>query len=253
LALLTFIKIRGDFMKIAKILSLTCVIGGCAAVADCQVYSGNIVGYINQTLYAGDNYIANQLSNSNNTLNAIFQTGVVPEGTTFTEWDPATQQFLPSSTYDTVNGWSIDYTLTYGQGGLLDAPSTFVNTFTGSVWPGFDAINNTFTPPLVTANGSLFLSCFIPISDATFYDVVGRGPQNGESVTFLDAATQTYTTTTFDDGSWNNGDPSLDIGEAAFFNLEPVPEPAVCGLLGIGLAVLMTVRRFFSAKGRRAG
>ena len=212
-------------MKIAKILSVACVIGGCAAVAECQtVYSGNIVGYINQTLSAGDNYIANQLSNSNNTLNAIFQSGVVPEGATFTEWNPATQQLLPTSTYDTANGWSIDYTLTYGQGGLLDAPSTFINTFTGSVWPGFDGINNTFTPPLVTASGSLFLSCYIPISDATFYDVVGRNPQNGESVTMLDAATQIYTTTTFENGVWNNGNPSLNIGEAAFFDLEAILE-----------------------------
>jgi hypothetical protein len=232
-------------MKIAKILSLACVIGSCAAVADCQtVYSGNIVGYINQTLYAGDNYIANQLSYSNNTLDAIFQPGVVPEGATYQQWDPGAHEFLPTSTYDTVTGWSINYTLTYGEGGLLDAPSTFINTFIGSVWPGFNGITDTFTPPLVTASGSLFLSCVIPISDATFYDVVGRDPQNGESVTMLDAATQTYTTTTFENGVWYNGNPSLNIGEAVFFDLEPVPEPSGYSLMGIGLGTLVMARRY---------
>jgi hypothetical protein len=239
-------------MKIAKILSLACVVGGFAAVADCQtVYSGNIVGYINQTLYAGDNYIANQLDTGSNTLGNIFDSGTVPEGTTFTEWNPATQQFLPTSTYDTVNGWSIDYTLNLTQGGLLDAPSTFVNTFVGSVWSGYDAMTQTFTPPLVTASGSVFLSCIIPISDATFYDVVGRNPLNRESVTMLDAATQIYTTTTFENGVWNNGDPSLNIGEAAFFNLEPVPEPAIYSLVIAGLG-LATTRRFFQRKGQKA-
>ena len=243
-------------MRIVKILSLACVVGGCAAVADCQVYSGNIVGYINQTLYAGDNYIANQLDTGSNTLGNIFDSGTVPEGTTFTEWNPATQQFLPTSTYDTVNGWSINYTLNLTQAGLLDAPSTFVNTFVGSVWSGYNVISQTFTPPLVTASGSVFLSCVIPISDAMFYDVVGRDPLNGESVTTLDAATQTYTTTTFENGVWNNGGPSLNIGRAAFFNLEPalqpVPEPAACSLVGAGLGLLAITRRFFQRKEREA-
>ena len=230
-------------MKIAKVLALS-VLVGLATSAHCQTYSQNIVGYINQTLYTGNNYMANQLSNSNNTLNAIFAPGVVPEGTTFTEWNPATDQFLPNSVYDTTTGWSIDYTLTYGQGGLLDTPTTFVNTFVGSVWSGFN-LDSTFVPPQV-GSGTLLLSCWVPIGDATFYDVVGRNPLNSESVTFLDAATQTYTTTTFEDGIWSNGAPLLNVGEAAFFSLEPVimpvPEPATYGLLGVGLTVLMAVR-----------
>jgi hypothetical protein len=89
----------------------------------------------------------------------------------------------------------------------------------------------------------MMLSCYIPIPDATFYDVVGRDPVDGDSVTLLDAATQTYTTTTFEDGSWNNGDPSLDVGESAFFNLEAVPEPGVYGLIGVGIIVLGMMRK----------
>lgn len=239
-------------MRVAKIFAVSLVAGMVASAADCQTtYSGNIVGYINQTLYGGNNYIANQLSTSNDTLNAIFQTGVVPEGTTFTEWDPTLDQFLPTSTYDTVTGWSINYTLTYGEGGLLDAPMTFSNAFIGSVWSGFNPPPATFQPPLVTGSGTLFLSCMIPIT-ADFYDVVGRDPQNGESVTLLDAATQTYTTTTFEDGSWSNGDPTLNVGESAFYNLESynpveVPEPAAYGLIAVGAVVLGVMRK----RGRR--
>jgi hypothetical protein len=233
-------------MKLGKILALPFVLGATISAAHAQVYSQNIVGYINQSFSVGDNFIANQLSDSNNTLNAIFSPGSVPEGATFTEWDPTTQQYLPDSAYDTVNGWSINYALTYGQGGLLDSPAAFENTFVGDVWPGFNPPNNPFVPPLVTNVGSLLLSCVIPITNADFYDVVGRDPQNGESVTLLDAETQTYTTTTFEDGAWNNGDPTLDIGESAMFDLEPdvnaVPEPATYTMLVTGMAMLIAGR-----------
>jgi PEP-CTERM motif len=231
-------------MKLPKILPLACVAGLVAFRTQGQVYSQNIVGYYNLTLEAGDNYIANQFDNgSGNTLDTIFQTGVVPEGTTFTEWNPTTQQDLPTSTYDTTTGWSIDYQLTLGEGGLLVSPVTFNNYFTGSVWPGIDIPNEPFVPPVVTGTGSLMLSCVIPMVDATFYDVVGRDPQNSESVTMLDGATQTYTTTTFENGAWDNGDPSLNVGESAMFDLEAVPEPGTLSLLGAGGLVLGIVWR----------
>jgi hypothetical protein len=199
------------------------------------------VGYINQPLYAGDNLIANQLSFSNNTLNAIFQPGV-PEGATFTAWNPSSQQYLPTSVYDINTGWSINYELDYGQGGLFHSPVTFTNGFVGSVWPGYDGIG-TFVPPVVTDGGTLLLSCYIPIAPATFQDVVGRDPLNGESVTLLDALSQISTTTMFEDGVWDNGTPTLNIGQSAFFNLVSVPEPAVYNLVGAGLLLLVAVRK----------
>ena len=220
-------------MRFVRHCCVIFLVGMVGMSANSQTYSQNIVGYINQLLYAGDNLFANQLSYSNNTLNTIFQPGV-PEGTTFTEWNAASQQYLPTSVYDINNGWSINYELDYGQGGLLNTPTTFTNTFAGSVWPGYNGIDP-FVPPLVTDSGTLLLSCLIPIAPATFSDVVGRDPLNGESVTLLDAASQISTTTTFDDGVWSNGTPTLNIGQSAFFNLESVPEPAVYGLVGAGL------------------
>ncbi len=227
-------------MKHAKWLCLALFFGASVS-GHCQVYSGNTVGYINQPLYAGDNLMANQFSYSNNTLNAIFQPGV-PEGATFTEWNPATQQYLPTSVYDINTGWSINYELGYGQCGLFYSPLTFTNTFIGAVWLGYND-KGPFVPPLVTGSGPLLLSCFIPIADATFYDVVGRDPQNGESVTLLDAASQIYTTTTFENGFWDNGVPTLNVGQAAFFDLQSVSEPAVYSLIGAGLLLVGAARK----------
>src|SRR5690348_12002805 len=104
-------------MKIARYVCSVCLVAS-ALSANGQVYSANIVGYYNLPLYAGDNLIANQLDAGtvpDNTLSTIFQPGAVPEGATFTEWDPTTQQYLPTSVYDTVNGWSINYALGFGQ------------------------------------------------------------------------------------------------------------------------------------------
>lgn len=232
-------------MKIAGYVCAACFVASSLS-ANCQVYSANIVGYYNLPLYAGDNLIANQLDAGtvpDNTLSTIFGPGVVPEGATFTEWDPTTQQYLPTSVYDTVNGWSIDYTLGFGQGGLLHSPSSFANTFTGSVWSGYNPNTGLWVPPLVTGSGSQLLSCYVPILDATFYDVVGRNPQNGESVTWLDDASQVYTTSTFQNGVWNNGVPALNIGQSALFNLEPVPEPNAALLFVVAGAVFLCGRR----------
>ena len=206
-----------------------------------QVFSQGIVGYINQVLSPGDNLIANQLSNSNNTLDAIFSPNT-PAGTAFTKWDPATLQFLPISTYDTNGGWSINYQLSYGEGGLLHSAVPFTNTFVGSVWSGYSG-QGSYVPPLVTSYGLLLLSCYVPIGPATFYDVVGRAPQNGESVSLLNAAAQYSTVTTFANGTWSNGDPLLNVGQSAFFTLKAVPEPFSGTLLCAGLFSLAALRR----------
>ena len=174
-------------------------------------------------------------------MNTIFNLNI-PQGTNFTKWDAALAQYLPSSTYDINRGWSINYNLGYGEGGLLQSPSQFTNTLVGSIWSGFND-SAAFVPPVVSNSGLLLLSCYIPIPSATFYNVVGREPQNGESVSTLDAISQIVITTTFQNGVWDNGDPSLGIGQSAFFNLETAPEPPTLALLGLGLFLLHSLRR----------
>lgn len=229
---------------------------GCCSCAHAQL-SSNIVGYINKVLYTGDNLVANQLSQSNNTLNVLFTHSPVPDGTTFTKWDSGSQQFLPASMYDSMSGWSINYELDYGEGGLIHTPAMFTNTFVGNVWAGLSLEDGTVDPPLISDNGLMLLSCVVPFNGATFDQVVGRDPMEDESVTMLDPASQQWSTTTFRDGAWDHGAPALAVGESAFFNLGPtrilpnsqfpVPEPAAWAILSVGGVLLAGFRRRFKS------
>jgi hypothetical protein len=232
-------------MKIQGLFGMICAaLVAFSFSAQAQVFSGNIVGYYNLQINPGNNLIANQLSQGGNTLDEII-TDSVPEGATFALWNPTTDHYLSASTYDTTTGWSINYTLTYGQGGLLNTPSLFTNTFVGSVSPVYDINTSQFNPPLVTGIGTFLLSCYVPFVNASFYDVVGRNPINGESVSILNSLTQTTTTSTFNGSAWSNGDPTLNIGQSAFYTLlAPVPEPSTYALSGAGFLLLAALKHW---------
>ena len=215
---------------------------GFATESRAQIFRDEIIGYYNLALSAGDNLIANQLLNpGGNSLNNLFAIGT-PQGATFTKWNAATQAYLPISTYDADSGWSINYDLNLGEGGLLHTPTDFDNTFVGYYWPEFNYAEP-FTPPVISGSGLFLLASCVPFSSATFNDVVGRSPYAGEYVQLLDALTQTTTITTFSDGAWTQGDPLLNAGQAAFFHLgeapalgaPPIPEPSTYALFGLGL------------------
>ena len=235
----------------------------CGFIARCatgQVYSINVVGYYNTRIFAGDNLIANQLNNNGtNTLNDILNPAygpAIPNGATFTGWNSAANAFWPVSTYNAATGWSINYNFNSfagGQGAMLNSPSSWTNTFVGTV-----VSYTNLTPELGGpvwhpnyADGLYLLACPEPLfgpMDSMFANVVGRAPADGEWVKLLNAATQAYTTTTFHSatGVWDNGDPSLVVGQAAWFNLggsTTVPEPFPLALLGSGAVLLLLGRK----------
>src|SRR5437763_128751 len=96
-----------------------------------NVYSLNVVGYVNKTFTSG-NYtlVANPLSNGANDLNTI-----MPNAPAFSQvniWDVSLQDF--SATIPTFNGgvWSPNVTLPPGQGFFVIAGANFTNTFVGN-------------------------------------------------------------------------------------------------------------------------
>jgi hypothetical protein len=227
---------------------------GCGIVAigaSAQVTSSNIVGYINLSLLPGDNLIGNQLLEHPSSglgydlsLNNILSFGVA-NGSTFTKWDPLANEFLPVSIYNALSqSWSINYTLGPGEGALLHSPTLATNTFVGDVNSIFDVNTGILNWHPGYANAVYLLSCPVPLSNATFQQVVGRDPLNGEWVRTLNPVTQLYSITTYHTGiGWDNGAPSLAVGQAAWFDLGPVafavPEPGLCALGLLGTVLLL--------------
>ncbi len=223
------------------------------ALGQTNYYSINVVGYYNRLVRPGDNLIANQLGfqasgGYDNAINNVLTWGIA-DGSTFTKWDPVANQFLPVSIFSAAStNWSINYKLDLGEGGLLhsdvETTATFVGEVAGSIY-NVDTGEYHWTPGYTP--GLRLLSCPVPFDSETFEQIVGRSPNDGEWVKILNEATQTYSVTTYHVGlGWDNGDPVLTVGQAAWFDLGPVavPEPSSSLLLAAaGAMTLLWLRR----------
>lgn len=186
-----------------------------------QTVSGNIVGFINRRFPAGDNLIGNPFDASTNTVRGLL-TGSFPNGASFSKWDSATGQYLSSSVFTSGVGWSIDYPFLPGEGALLHLPSPATNIFKGNVVGSMVGGNISPLPAPTQTNGVYLLSSSFPLDGRTFDDLTGRPPHEGETVLSFSSTSHLYVITTYRSGAWDNGSPTLNIGEAAFFNLGPV-------------------------------
>lgn len=239
-------------MKAFKLTIALILLGGLAlpSFSQSNVYSINVVGYVNRLILPGNNLVANQLiGNVDNTINNVLLG--VADGTTLTKWDSTANAFLPSSVFDLGSQtWSINYTLNLGEGALVNSPSLTTNTFVGGVANYTNIVNlgpggQLWAPNY--ADGLHLISCPVPLASSIsnmFAMVVGRPAEAGEWVKVLDESTQTYLTATFDGAGWDN-DPNLPVAHAAWFNLGPVnvPEPSSMALVGLAFGALVAVRR----------
>jgi hypothetical protein len=128
-----------------KLLAAAAILaaGLATSLAQSNVYSLNVVGYVNKALTGGGfTAIANPLNATNNSLNTIMKGTQVPDNTTVFFWDPVAQDFSPTlPTYNaTSQTWVPDGTLNPGTGVFVFAPTSFTNTFVGEVKQGATTI-----------------------------------------------------------------------------------------------------------------
>jgi hypothetical protein len=155
-----------------KALLLTAVLSTAGLVtASAQVYSVNVVGYINLELPAGFSLIANQLDRGQNTLNDVLPDA--PFGASIFKFNPATAGFESSINFGT---WEPNLSLAPGEGAFLqlDAPATI--TFVGEVRQGNNLTVN-------IPSGFSIASSIVPQS-ATLEDL-GFPAEFGDSVFFF--------------------------------------------------------------------
>lgn len=190
-----------------------------------NVYSLNVVGYVNVTLEPGYNIITCPLMSSpDNTLNTLF-----PDGTgTYKGWQ--FYFFTGGVGYTgTDTGGKAGYanggtnTISPGQAAFVynSGTTALTNTFVGTVPSG--SITNTLAPgynlvgSVLPVSGDLVTNTLTTLTTGT----------KGDLIYIFDAATQSYPgqLVAGKTGVWSPNDPSVSIGEGFFYyNAQTTPE-----------------------------
>jgi len=203
-----------------KTLALTAALTAAGALTSmAQVYSVNIVGYINLNVPQGFSMIANQLNATpDNTLETLLP--APPEGTTIYKFNPAAGSYYvylfsaDNPGWLPQNGGPAHTTLNPGEGAFVAMPSATAVTLVGEV-------QLVSTYPL--NNGFQIVSSVIPQSDNL--DNLGFPPTEGDFAYQFNHAAGSYYIWQWsaDNPGWapQNATPTLiptpAVGESFFF------------------------------------
>lgn len=188
-------------MRTKTLLAAAAIVAAGALSSQAQnVYSLNVVGYVNITLKPGYNLVANQLNNAASPTAEISKvltniTGL-PDGGTFFGWNAAGQNFTEAANWvatppDGPAWYNADYsafasdTATRGKSyfifnpGATDATLTLVGEVPQGASPSTIAANYNFLGDLVPASQEIITNGF-PVADSS-------------TLFTFDAANQSYT------------------------------------------------------------
>jgi hypothetical protein len=201
-----------------------------AITSQAQVYSQNVVGYVNLTVTNGYSLIANQLdfdgTGTNNTVYTVFGTNW-PSSTQILSYTPAggykTATFNSSSHLWTGSAGIVqaNQQLAVGGGVFIKVPAspnfTNVVTMTGQIFPvsatpatGY-SLSGTNVVPLIA--GFQIVSDAFPVAGG-IQTVLGYNPTHSDQVYIYNAG---YSTKTFNTGTtWVGGQPVLQVGQAVY-------------------------------------
>jgi hypothetical protein len=191
--------------------------GLATSMAQSNVYSLNVVGYVNKVFLGTGQYsmIANPLNSTNNTIGGVL---AVPTGTQVLKFDPNLGDYVTYTKVVFGNGWSppagATVSLAPGEGVLVKSPGAsgdITNTFVGEVLQG--SLTNTY------AVGYNLSGNKVPDSGlVTTLGLTSPAVPNGTQLLKFDPNIQDYATFTkviFGAG-WSPSVPSLDVGEGFF-------------------------------------
>jgi len=158
--------------------------GALSSMAQSNVYSLNVVGYINVPIAAGYNLIANQLNGTNNLINTVLP-GPFADSSLLYKWNASIQNFAQADQYLNGLGWvdnsfaTSTTTINPGEGVFLfNAGTATTATLVGQVQQGATTVH--------VSMGYSFLSSAAPILD----DLGTNGFPASDSMTY-----QTFNTT----------------------------------------------------------
>jgi hypothetical protein len=180
-------------MRTKTLLCAAALAAGVAtSMAQSNVYSLNVVGYVNVPLTGGAqfNLIANPLNNTNNNITNLFS--VANDNDQIYRWNAGIQDLDPVVyTYSAfAHAWDGNFVLAPGDAAFyLNSGVNGTNTFVGEV------IQGSYTNPVPIIGGAQFnmIASSIPIGGSFTNAIVGISPSDNDQI---------YT--------WNTGIQDLD-------------------------------------------
>jgi hypothetical protein len=170
--------------------------GVVTTMAQSNVYSLNVVGYVNVPTKGGGNFnlIANPLNNGNNNISNLFA-GFAQDGDSVFRWNPTIQDLDGVIyTYSSFSSsWSpAPFSLRPGEGVFyLNSGVDKTNTFVGEVIQGSYTNPVPFGAVAVLGGGNFNIyGSSIPLGGSFTNAIVGITPRDGDSVFFWNTTTQ---------------------------------------------------------------
>lgn len=198
-----------------KSLVMTAAVAMAGAISSyAQVYSVNVVGYINLTVPAGYSMIANQLNASpDNTVTNIFKSA--PSDFTVFKFNPLTSSYiaitaLGGGEWDPIDNAGL--TLSPGEGCFAFSPSAFTNTFVGEI---------SSTNSISIRAGYNIYSSPLPLAGAV--DTALSMPIGADDTVFIwKPITRSYDGDTYlGEGAWDGSSggvaPTVQVGQAFWY------------------------------------
>jgi hypothetical protein len=196
-------------MKKTLLIAAAALVAGVIS-SEAQVYSANIVGYVNVALPAGQfTLVSNPLDNGTNTANDLL--GSLPNKSTLQLWNGSAFVGYTKG----ASGFSPNPSIAVGTGFFVKSASAFTNTFVGNVVPAPGGNQSTVNLPAGTL---VLVGSTLPVG-GTFNDV-GTNTINLIATLPNKSTIQTWNGTTFV-GSTKGAagfspNPSLSVAQGFF-------------------------------------
>ena len=192
--------------------------GLASSMAQSNVYSLNVVGYVNVRIEGGGAYnlLANPLNNTSaggNNLTNLFATGPGNFDQVLT-WDVALFDFAAVQPSFGGGNWTANTSLPPGKGFFyVNANSTFTNTFVGEV------VQGNFTN-FITGSGSYnCIGSSAPLGGSFTNAIAGLAPGNFDQVFKWDVVAFDFDASqpSFGGGNWTTTALNIGVGEGLFY------------------------------------
>jgi hypothetical protein len=194
-------------MRTKSLLAAAAIIaaGVASSMAQSNVYSLNIVGYVNKPCPAGLSMVANPLSTTN-VLSVVVPTP--PDFSQVLKWNPGIQDFDLATYF--FGSWDLDLAVAPGDGFFINAASPFTNTFVGEALTGVTT----------RALGVGLNQVGSKIAKAGNADTLGLTAAlvDFDQILLFDNGINDYVGYTYFFGSWDLGAPPINVADGLFVN-----------------------------------